>query len=193
MSLIQDLHTAHKARQQRMRDAAQRRIDIACREATEEELRRLKVELNEALIEAQRKQTIKAQFDRAKAGWEAAQAILNEKRSTKPYREIEDAGIIIPSISRIKKKVAKYYNISVIDLESHRRDARATFMRHVAVYLAAMLTRRSFPDIGRQFGGRDHTTIMYARNKITKLLLTDSELAADVAKLKSILANPNAQ
>jgi chromosomal replication initiator protein len=53
----------------------------------------------------------------------------------------------------------------------------------VAVYLAKKLTRLSFPKIGRQFGGRDHTTIMHSVNKITALIAKDAELAATIALL----------
>jgi len=70
------------------------------------------------------------------------------------------------SIRRIQKTVAAYYNVGLIDLRSHRRTMPVTFYRQIAMYLCKELTTNSLPAIGRQFGGRDHTTVLHAWRKI---------------------------
>lgn len=91
-----------------------------------------------------------------------------------------------PKVSDIIKIVAKFYDIPVLDIRSDRRDARTVHPRHVAMYLARILTTRSLPDIGQRFGGRDHTTILSACRKMTKQIETDERLKheVDVCRMK---------
>ena len=63
----------------------------------------------------------------------------------------------------------------------------AVIPRQVSMYIAKVLTPRSLPEIGRRFGGRDHTTVLHAVRKIERLLLTDEKLAADVAAIKAMV------
>jgi chromosomal replication initiator protein len=72
---------------------------------------------------------------------------------------------------------------------SARRARSIARPRQIAMYLAKNLTTSSYPEIGRKFGGRDHTTIMHAVKKIEELLIHDSELSDDVELLRSLLSD----
>jgi chromosomal replication initiator protein len=72
-------------------------------------------------------------------------------------------------------------------LLSSRRTANVVRPRQIAMYLAKTLTLRSLPEIGRRFGGRDHTTVLHAVRKIESLIGTDNGLAAEIEVLKSQL------
>src|SRR5258707_6716959 len=87
-------------------------------------------------------------------------------------------------IEDIQRVVARQYNVSRADLLSSRRTANVVRPRQVAMYLAKTLTLRSLPEIGRRFGGRDHTTVLHAVRKIENLVSTDSSLADEIELLK---------
>ncbi|WP_234053616.1 MULTISPECIES: chromosomal replication initiator protein DnaA [unclassified Xanthobacter] len=87
-------------------------------------------------------------------------------------------------VDDILRIVAKHYNVSRADLLSQRRTANVVKPRQVAMYLAKTLTLRSLPEIGRRFGGRDHTTVLHAVRKIDRLIATDRALADEVEVLK---------
>ncbi len=87
------------------------------------------------------------------------------------------------TIDEIQRKVADYYKIRLADLLSARRSRDIARPRQVAMYLAKRLTPRSLPEIGRKFGGRDHTTVMHAIKRIDELRAGDSDLEQDVATL----------
>jgi chromosomal replication initiator protein len=91
------------------------------------------------------------------------------------------------SIDDIQRKVAEHYNIRVADMHSARRARLIARPRQVAMYLAKQLTARSLPEIGRKFGGRDHTTVMHAVRKIEELCTGDVSFAEDVELLKRML------
>lgn len=84
------------------------------------------------------------------------------------------------TIDEIQRKVAEHYNIRLPDMHSARRARQVARPRQVAMYLAKQLTSRSLPEIGRKFGGRDHTTVMHAVRKIEELMLEDQQIAQDV-------------
>jgi chromosomal replication initiator protein len=84
------------------------------------------------------------------------------------------------TIDDIQQKVASQFNIRVSDMHSPRRAREVARPRQVAMYLAKQLTSRSYPDIGRAFGGRDHTTVIHACETITSLMPRDSQLAEQV-------------
>ena len=90
-------------------------------------------------------------------------------------------------IEDIQKLVANHYNVSRADLLSSRRTAAVVMPRQIAMYLAKSLTLRSLPEIGRRFGGRDHTTVLHAVRKIDNLCNTDATLKGDVDLLKRML------
>jgi chromosomal replication initiator protein len=92
------------------------------------------------------------------------------------------------TIDEIQRRVAEHYNIRVADMHSARRARAVARPRQVAMFLAKQLTSRSLPEIGRKFGGRDHTTVMHAVRKIEEICSTDSAFAEDVELLKRMLA-----
>jgi chromosomal replication initiator protein len=87
-------------------------------------------------------------------------------------------------IEDIQRVVARQYNVSRADLLSSRRTANVVRPRQVAMYLAKTLTLRSLPEIGRRFGGRDHTTVLHAVRKIEGLVSNDAMLADEIEVLK---------
>ncbi|MDX1485459.1 MAG: chromosomal replication initiator protein DnaA [Alphaproteobacteria bacterium] len=93
------------------------------------------------------------------------------------------------TIEEIQKQVAEHFNIRIADMHSARRARAVARPRQVAMYLAKQLTTRSLPEIGRKFGGRDHTTVMHAVRKIEELRATDSGFSEDVDLLRRMLEN----
>ena len=91
------------------------------------------------------------------------------------------------TIEEIQKRVAEHYNIKLSEMHSARRSRAIARPRQVAMYLAKQLTTRSLPEIGRKFGGRDHTTVMHAVKKIDELRSSDSGFAEDVELLRRML------
>jgi chromosomal replication initiator protein len=91
------------------------------------------------------------------------------------------------TIDDIQKQVAAHFNIRLADMYSARRARSIARPRQVAMYLAKQLTSRSLPEIGRKFGGRDHTTVMHAVRKVEELRDTDSSFAEDLELLKRML------
>ncbi len=91
------------------------------------------------------------------------------------------------TVDEILRKVADHYNLRMSDLLSARRARQVARPRQVAMFLAKTLTSRSLPDIGRRFGGRDHTTVIHAVRKIEELKATDSQIAEDVELLRRML------
>ena len=87
------------------------------------------------------------------------------------------------TIDEIQRKVSDHYRIRQAEMSSARRAREVARPRQVAMYLAKQLTPRSLPEIGRRFGGRDHTTVIHAVKQIEKLRQTDAELDADVRLL----------
>ena len=91
------------------------------------------------------------------------------------------------TIDEIQRKVAEHFNIRLSDMHSARRARQVARPRQVAMYLAKQLTARSLPEIGRKFGGRDHTTVMHAVRKIEELSNDDASFAQDVEILRRAL------
>src|SRR5262249_30519500 len=91
------------------------------------------------------------------------------------------------TIDEIQRRVAEHFNIRLGEMTSDRRARAIARPRQVAMYLAKQLTTRSLPEIGRKFGGRDHTTVMHAVRKIEELKLSDRALAEDVELLRRML------
>lgn len=89
-----------------------------------------------------------------------------------------------PRIEDIITVVAKFYQITPLDIYSARRTVKIVFPRQIAAYLAKTMTPRSLPEIGRRFGGRDHTTILHAVRKIELLIGVGHQLADDIDVLR---------
>lgn len=108
----------------------------------------------------------------------ADEAIRDLVRHREPKRvKIED----------IQRLVANHYNVSRADILSSRRTATVVRPRQIAMYLAKSLTLRSLPEIGRRFGGRDHTTVLHAVRKIEGMVTKDQDLAGEIDHLKRML------
>ncbi|OSQ37052.1 chromosomal replication initiation protein [Thalassospira mesophila] len=91
------------------------------------------------------------------------------------------------TIEEIQKRVAEHFNIKVSDMHSARRARAVARPRQVAMYLSKQLTTHSLPEIGRKFGGRDHTTVMHAVRKVEELHTTDPSLSEDIDLLRRML------
>lgn len=87
-------------------------------------------------------------------------------------------------INRIQRVVAEYYNVTIEDLKSKKRVANIAFPRQVAIYLSRQLTDESFPRIGMEFGGKDHSTVIHSVNKIDKELKTNKQLEKIIEEIK---------
>ncbi len=92
------------------------------------------------------------------------------------------------TIDEIQRKVAEHFNMRVADMHSERRARAVARPRQVAMFLAKSLTQRSLPEIGRKFGGRDHTTVMHAVKKVEELMASDHGFAEDIELLRRTLA-----
>jgi len=100
------------------------------------------------------------------------------------YRSGEPKRVRIEDIQRI---VARYYNVSKTELLSNRRTRTIVKPRQVAMYLSKVMTPRSLPEIGRRFGGRDHTTVLHAVRKIEDLSGSDTGLAQEIDLLRRMI------
>jgi hypothetical protein len=98
-----------------------------------------------------------------------------EPRQTVPVKEIQEA-------------VCRHYGLSILDLLSHRRTLDINRPRQIAMYLCRTLTVHSYAQLGRRFGGRDHTTVIHAAQKIEGLLGYDMKLTCDVNTIRKALA-----
>lgn len=88
------------------------------------------------------------------------------------------------TVQTIQKKTAEYYDISLNDLLSARRQRAIVRPRQIAMFLAKQLTPRSLPDIGRRFGGRDHTTVLHALRRVEELCASNQKIGRDVENIK---------
>ena len=91
------------------------------------------------------------------------------------------------TIEEIQKRVSEHFNIRLHDMHSARRARSVARPRQIAMYLAKLLTIRSLPEIGRKFGGRDHTTVIHAVRKVEELKSSDASFAEDVELLRRML------
>ena len=91
------------------------------------------------------------------------------------------------TIDEIIRKVADHYNLRMTDILSPRRARSVARPRQVAMFLAKTLTTKSLPEIGRRFGGRDHTTVIHAVRRIEELRARDNQIAEDVELLRRML------
>jgi chromosomal replication initiator protein len=102
------------------------------------------------------------------------------------YRSGEPKRVRIEDIQRI---VARHYNVSKTELLSNRRTRTIVKPRQIAMYLAKIMTPRSLPEIGRRFGGRDHTTVLHAVRKIEDLSGGDTKMAQELELLKRLISD----
>ncbi len=110
-----------------------------------------------------------------------------EKKETAPNPKPAVDIVGKPTIFEIQKMIAWHFNVSLDDILSARRNARLVRPRQIAMYFAKLLASCSISEIGRRFGGRDHTTVLHGVRKITALVETDKELAEEIAALTKVL------
>jgi chromosomal replication initiator protein len=91
------------------------------------------------------------------------------------------------TVEDIQKRVAEYYTVKISDMQSSRRSQNIVRPRQMAMYLSKVLTSKSLPEIGRKFGGRDHTTVLHAVRRVEELLAADREFSEDLSILKRTL------
>ena len=91
------------------------------------------------------------------------------------------------TIENIQKTVADYYNIKVSDMHSKKRPANIALPRQIAMYLVKELTQHSLPEIGANFGGRDHATVIHAVRKITLTRQSNAELNHEIHVLEQMI------
>lgn len=93
------------------------------------------------------------------------------------------------NVEDIQRAVAGHYNIKVSDMHSARRSVAVARPRQIAMYLSKQLTSKSLPEIGRKFGGKDHTTVMHAIKRVEELSGKDHEIREDLEMLSRMLQN----
>jgi len=91
------------------------------------------------------------------------------------------------TVEEIQRKVAEHYNIRLSDMIGPKRLRMIARPRQIAMYLAKQMTTRSLPEIGRRFGGRDHTTIMHGVRRVEELRANDPQLSEDLDLLRRLL------
>jgi chromosomal replication initiator protein len=95
---------------------------------------------------------------------------------------------VVISINTIQEKTAKYFNIPVSDIKTKKRNASTVLPRHIAMYLCREFTNSSLPEIGREFGGKDHTTVIHAYNKIKRQVQYDDKIKSIINNLSTKIA-----
>lgn len=120
-----------------------------------------------------------AMFNKEIIDIDVAKEALNDFLSSTAY--------IKNNIQKIQKIVSDFYQITVEDLNSKKRNNKVAFPRQVAMYLSRQLTDESFPRIGIEFGGRDHTTVIHACNKIEQEIKNNKEFKNTIELLKKKL------
>lgn len=93
------------------------------------------------------------------------------------------------NVEDIQRAVAGHYNIKVSDMHSARRSVAVARPRQIAMYLSKQLTAKSLPEIGRKFGGKDHTTVMHAIKRVEELCGKDNEIREDIELISRMLQN----
>jgi len=158
-SIIFELHKAHLARQRRIKAAAigNKAVKAAEINAVEQE----QIDILE-----------KRWAERQKENWFH---IVDE---TSPYR---------PTIACIQAATSTHFGLTKAEFISERRTLDVVIPRQIAMYLAKVHTARSLPEIGRRLGGKDHTTVLHAVQKIGRLIKTDWLIAYDVAHVEAML------
>lgn len=112
---------------------------------------------------------------------------INLEMTQEVLRDLLKANDRRITIEDIQKRVSEYYGIKMADMQSARRSQNIARPRQVAMFLTKVLTTRSLPDIGRKFGGRDHTTVLHAVRRVEELMGQDREFAKDLTLLRQAL------
>lgn len=117
--------------------------------------------------------------------------VIDLEPPEEPAPEVDAEAVIqydthkrFPKVNLIVEKAAEYFQISLNDIRSARRDAGIVYARQIAMFLAKDMTLRSLPFIGECLGGKDHTTVLHAVRKIEKMMPLRPELAQDITILR---------
>ncbi len=119
-------------------------------------------------------------------------SLLEEKTITLPMaqailKDMVDGSKKLLSIEMIQQAVSDHFRISITELKSKRRSQNIALPRQIAMYLTRKMTTHSLPELGHAFGGKDHTTVMYACNKIEEKITSNSEIKYIIEKLQKVL------
>jgi len=115
--------------------------------------------------------------------------IVDMEFARRVLRDLLHEEVRAVSIEDIQKHVANYYNIRLQDMRSKKRTRNVAFPRQVAMYCAKQLTSLSLPEIGEAFGGRDHTTVLYAVRKIDEMMKQNESMEVEVERMMQMLRN----
>ena len=126
-------------------------------------------------------------MNRIWANYELTGKIINIENANHLLSDILCAHEKTISIDSIKQKVSSYYNLKLSDMSSSRRSINIARPRQIAMFLCKSLTSFSYPEIGKAFGGKDHTTVMHAVKKIETLLDDDQKIKKQILDLKETL------
>lgn len=111
---------------------------------------------------------------------------INLDLAIEALKDFNSMGIIEKNdVHRIQKIVSEYFQISVEDIRSKKRSSNISFPRQIAMYLCRTMTNESFPKIGIEFGGKDHSTVMHSVEKIEQEIRENKDLANTIEKLKN--------
>ena len=128
-------------------------------------------------------------LNRIWANYELTGKKINIENSTNLLADLISARKKTISIDSIQKKVSSYYNLSLSDMKSSKRSINIARPRQIAMFLCKELTSYSYPEIGKVFGGKDHTTVMHAVKKIQYMLEIDQRLKTHISELKEAIFN----
>ena len=126
-------------------------------------------------------------LNRIWANYELTGKKINIENSTNLLSDLISAHEKTISIESIQKKVSSYYNLLLSDMSSSRRSINIARPRQIAMFLCKELTSYSYPEIGRAFGGKDHTTVIHAVKKIESMLEIDPKLKKQFFELKETI------
>ena len=152
--------------------------------------------LLQALNNNQKPKQDRFPFEKVKAERDELRVLVKELRETvgkqeQTIRKLKEeklkSPIYDPKMRDIKKTVAWYFEVTPDQIDSASRQASFTYPRQVAMYLCRHLTKRSYPEIGRFFGRRDHTTAIHAERKIAAEIRSDWTAAYDIALIEGAI------
>lgn len=164
------------------------RVAILCRKAEE---RGLHLPSNAALLIASRLRANVRELESCLTRLGAYASLnargINDELAEKVLEQLLNERQQTLTTPRIQQAVAAYFELKVSDLKSKRRHRSITLPRQIAMYLCRELTDATLPEIGRCFGGRDHTTVIHSCTKITALETRDDHLSHTLKQLRQIL------
>ena len=129
-------------------------------------------------------------MNRIWANYELTGKKINIENTTILLSDLISAHEKTITIDIIQKKVSFYYNLSLSDMVSTRRSINIARPRQIAMYLCKELTSYSYPEIGKAFGGKDHTTVIHAVKKIVSISENDTKLKKQIFELKENIFTP---